>query len=87
MPTFRVISYGICIQWITLKYTEDPPALVRIGRLSLPSSMGAQKCTFQEVKQEMIVIVRHLMSIMSCQVQAAAEYSPEELPRKIASHI
>lgn len=70
------------MHYITFKYTEDPLELVQYRRLSMPSTMSLSDCKFQEVKVAMIVIVRHLMSLLSSQIKAAEVNLPESFSKR-----
>lgn len=80
MPTAGILSNGM--HYITFKYTEDPLELVQYRRLSLPSTMGTPNCKFQEVKVAMVIIVRHLMSLLSSQIKAADVHLPESFSKR-----
>ncbi|CAL8469188.1 g8729 [Coccomyxa elongata] len=56
--------------------------LKKFKRHSLPASMGSPNCKFQEVKDAMVLIVRHLMSLLSDQIKAAAVHLPESFSKR-----
>ncbi|BDA50822.1 hypothetical protein COCOBI_17-0400 [Coccomyxa sp. Obi] len=84
MPTIGLLSNAILFS--TYKYAEVPLALVEFQRYILPSNMGTPICKFQEVKESMVVIVRHLMSLLESQIKDAAELLPEKHLKK-ARHL